>query len=85
MVVCLSPYKSPERLLGLRKGRLGTRLFTSTPCNGTSQVEGLAPPLGPVWLRMSRLLESGHSEHLGDSLTGLQDGSSPLNCFVYLT
>ena len=40
---------------------------------------------GPVWLRMPRLLESGHSEHLGDSLTGLQDGSSPLNCFVYLT
>ena len=37
MVVCLSPYKSPEHPLGLRKGGLDTRLFTSTPCNGTSQ------------------------------------------------
>ena len=83
MVVCLSPYKSPECLLGLRKGRLDTRLFTSTPCYGTSQVEGLTPHPGPAWLRMSRLFESGHSEHLGDSFTGWQDGSSPLNCFVY--
>ena len=48
MVVCLSLYKSPERLLGLKKGGLDTRLFTSTPCNGTSQVEGLAPPWASV-------------------------------------
>ena len=38
-------YKYPEHPCDLRKDRLDTRLFTPTPCNGTSQVWRVYPLL----------------------------------------
>ena len=81
IVVLPPPYKYPEYLLDLRKGRLDTRLFTPPHAMGLLRYGGSSAPSGLVELKMPRSSRSGHSEHFGDSFTGCQTGELPTGPF----
>ena len=61
----------------LRRGRFDTRLFTSNPCNGTSQVKGAQLLAGSVRQWVSKTGRFGHSKHFGSCLIDSQQKPAP--------